>query len=117
MVLLTMAFLLNLSQINVLHKPPYQYPKDLSASNGRLRVGYVSSDFGNHPTSHLMQSVPGKHNPKNVEVNKDDFALVKGCNGILQSTWGDKVGERKTIFIKSCMLSGKIFYFVLSCRK
>ncbi|XP_071846759.1 UDP-N-acetylglucosamine--peptide N-acetylglucosaminyltransferase 110 kDa subunit-like isoform X1 [Apostichopus japonicus] len=57
-----------LEKINVLHKPPYQYPKDLSASNGRLRIGYVSSDFGNHPTSHLMQSVPGQHNPKNVEI-------------------------------------------------
>lgn len=27
----------------------------------RLRVGYVSSDFGNHPLSHLMQSVFGMH--------------------------------------------------------
>jgi protein O-GlcNAc transferase len=50
-----------------LHKGAYQFPKDLSASNGKLRVGYVSSDFGNHPTSHLMQSVPGKHSDK-VEV-------------------------------------------------
>ena len=55
-------------QINALHKPQYQYPKDLSASNGKLRIGYVSSDFGNHPTSHLMQSVPGKHNFDQVEV-------------------------------------------------
>ena len=55
------------SQINVLHKSPYQYPKDLVASGGKLRIGYVSSDFGNHPTSHLMQSVPGKHS-ENVEV-------------------------------------------------
>lgn len=54
-------------QINVLHKSPYQYPKDLVASGGKLRIGYVSSDFGNHPTSHLMQSVPGKHSEK-VEV-------------------------------------------------
>ena len=56
-------------QINVLHKPQYQYPKDLTASNGKLRIGYVSSDFGNHPTSHLMQSVPGKHNLDQVEVS------------------------------------------------
>ena len=28
----------------------------------------MSSDFGNHPTSHLMQSVPGSHNRKNVEI-------------------------------------------------
>lgn len=38
------------------------------ASGGRLRVGYVSSDFGNHPTSHLMQSIPGLHDTENVEV-------------------------------------------------
>nr|XP_034839789.1 UDP-N-acetylglucosamine--peptide N-acetylglucosaminyltransferase 110 kDa subunit-like isoform X3 [Maniola hyperantus] len=44
---------------------------------GRLRIGYVSSDFGNHPTSHLMQSIPGMHRRENVEVfcyslNPDD---------------------------------------------
>ncbi|KAH0520450.1 UDP-N-acetylglucosamine--peptide N-acetylglucosaminyltransferase 110 kDa subunit [Microtus ochrogaster] len=55
-------------EINVLHKPPYEHPKDLKLSDGRLRVGYVSSDFGNHPTSHLMQSIPGMHNPDKFEV-------------------------------------------------
>ena len=49
----------------MLHKPPYQHPTRLT---GRLRIGYVSSDFGNHPTSHLMQSIPGHHNKENVEV-------------------------------------------------
>lgn len=63
-----------LIQINVLHKPPYQHPKDLSASGGRLRVGYVSSDFGNHPTSHLMQSIPGMHDRKKVEVSEHFFS-------------------------------------------
>ncbi|XP_034297605.1 UDP-N-acetylglucosamine--peptide N-acetylglucosaminyltransferase 110 kDa subunit isoform X1 [Pantherophis guttatus] len=57
-----------LDKINVLHKPPYEHPKELKASEGRLRVGYVSSDFGNHPTSHLMQSIPGMHNPDKFEV-------------------------------------------------
>lgn len=57
-------------QINVLHKPLYEHPKDLKASDGRLRVGYVSSDFGNHPTSHLMQSIPGMHNPDKFEVRR-----------------------------------------------
>lgn len=55
-------------QINALHKPAYEHPKDLKSSGGRLRVGYVSSDFGNHPTSHLMQSIPGMHNPEKFEV-------------------------------------------------
>ncbi|XP_052793674.1 UDP-N-acetylglucosamine--peptide N-acetylglucosaminyltransferase 110 kDa subunit-like [Mya arenaria] len=57
-----------LEKINILHKPPYEHPKDLTASGGRLRIGYVSSDFGNHPTSHLMQSVPGLHDKDSVEI-------------------------------------------------
>lgn len=57
-----------MDKINVFHKAPYSYPKDLRASNGKLRIGYVSSDFGNHPTSHLMQSIPGVHNRNEVEV-------------------------------------------------
>ncbi|CAG8297162.1 unnamed protein product [Penicillium salamii] len=32
-----------------------------------LRVGYVSSDFNNHPLAHLMQSVFGLHNPSRVK--------------------------------------------------
>ncbi|BET00326.1 Tetratricopeptide repeat [Nesidiocoris tenuis] len=54
-----------LEKIHVLHRPPYKHPKELV---GRLKIGYVSSDFGNHPTSHLMQSVPGLHNKRNVDV-------------------------------------------------
>jgi predicted O-linked N-acetylglucosamine transferase (SPINDLY family) len=33
-----------------------------------LRVGYVSSDFNNHPLAHLMQSVFGLHNPHSVQA-------------------------------------------------
>lgn len=54
-----------LEKVQVLHKLPYKFPRDLQ---GRLRIGYVSSDFGNHPTSHLMQSVPGLHDRSTVEV-------------------------------------------------
>jgi len=45
---------------------PYSYPSGQLKT--RLRIGYVSSDFGNHPTSHLMQSIPGFHNRQDVEV-------------------------------------------------
>lgn len=45
----------------------YKYQTTLS-SNGRIRVGYVSSDFGDHPTSQLMQSIPKFHNRKTIEV-------------------------------------------------
>lgn len=72
-------------QVLLLHKAPYKYPKELTAppsaaagaeagggssggGNFRLRVGYVSSDFGNHPTSHLMQSIPGFHDRSRVEI-------------------------------------------------
>ncbi|XP_010247969.1 PREDICTED: probable UDP-N-acetylglucosamine--peptide N-acetylglucosaminyltransferase SEC [Nelumbo nucifera] len=48
------------------HSPPVPIKSD--GRNGRLRVGYVSSDFGNHPLSHLMGSVFGMHNRENVEV-------------------------------------------------
>lgn len=57
-----------LEKIHVLHKPPYKHAKDTSSSGGRLRIGYVSSDFGNHPTSHLMQSIPGLHDRDRVEI-------------------------------------------------
>lgn len=55
-------------KIQILHKLPYNHPKDLKSTGGRLRIGYVSSDFGNHPTSHLMQSIPGFHNRNVVEI-------------------------------------------------
>merc|ERR1711963_433279 len=56
-----------LEKIQVLHKPPYRFSPNL-APDGRIRIGYVSSDFGNHPTSHLMQSIPGVHNRGRVEI-------------------------------------------------
>lgn len=52
-------------QIHVLHKQPYKYPRTIGT---RLKIGYVSSDFGNHPTSHLMQSIPGLHEREKVEI-------------------------------------------------
>ncbi len=55
-------------QVSALDRAPYAYPKGLFASSGRLRVGYLSSDFCNHPTSHLMQSVPGFHRRAKVEI-------------------------------------------------
>lgn len=52
--------------------PPFNHPSAVPIKGGgrssRLRVGYVSSDFGNHPLSHLMGSVFGMHNRENVEV-------------------------------------------------
>lgn len=56
-----------LDKVALLHKQPYKHPTSLA--NGRLRIGYVSSDYGNHPTSHLMQSVPGLHDTSKIEVS------------------------------------------------
>uniref|UniRef100_A0A336MKK1 protein O-GlcNAc transferase n=1 Tax=Culicoides sonorensis TaxID=179676 RepID=A0A336MKK1_CULSO len=69
-----------LEKINVLHKPPYKFMREL---NGRLKIGYVSSDFGNHPTSHLMQSIPGLHDRSKVEIfcyalSPDDGTTFRG---------------------------------------
>ncbi|KAK2733900.1 hypothetical protein FQN55_003126 [Onygenales sp. PD_40] len=36
--------------------------------NPHLNIGYVSSDFNNHPLAHLMQSVFGLHNPSRVKA-------------------------------------------------
>lgn len=33
-----------------------------------LKVGYISSDFNNHPLAHLMQSVFGLHDPNRVQA-------------------------------------------------
>ncbi|KAE8720242.1 putative UDP-N-acetylglucosamine--peptide N-acetylglucosaminyltransferase SEC [Hibiscus syriacus] len=50
--------------------PPFNHPVPIPIKrddgNQRLKVGYVSSDFGNHPLSHLMGSVFGMHNRENV---------------------------------------------------
>ncbi|XP_024982517.1 probable UDP-N-acetylglucosamine--peptide N-acetylglucosaminyltransferase SEC [Cynara cardunculus var. scolymus] len=47
---------------------PLPLPIKVSGGNKRLKIGYVSSDFGNHPLSHLMGSVFGMHNRENIEV-------------------------------------------------
>ncbi|KAK9815277.1 hypothetical protein WJX72_000982 [[Myrmecia] bisecta] len=49
--------------------PKFPHPPAVRLAPGeRLRIGYVSSDFGNHPLSHLMGSVFGSHDRSRVEV-------------------------------------------------
>ncbi|XP_075990911.1 UDP-N-acetylglucosamine--peptide N-acetylglucosaminyltransferase 110 kDa subunit-like [Anticarsia gemmatalis] len=52
-------------KVNMLNKITFLHNKERKQ---RLRIGYVSSDFGNHPTSHLMQSIPGLHDRTKVEI-------------------------------------------------
>jgi protein O-GlcNAc transferase len=52
-----------------LRQPPLRHPPPRPLAPGeRLRVAYVSSDFANHPLSHLMASVFGMHDRRRVEV-------------------------------------------------
>jgi len=51
-----------------LNKKSFDYSQNFNVKNERLRIGYVSSDFCNHPTAHLMQSIPGLHDRKRVEI-------------------------------------------------
>ncbi|GMS89216.1 hypothetical protein PENTCL1PPCAC_11391, partial [Pristionchus entomophagus] len=59
-----------IDKVSQMKHAPFTYParSELGVSKCRLRIGYVSSDFGNHPTSHLMQSIPGFHDREKVEV-------------------------------------------------
>ena len=64
-------------QINVLHKPEFEHPNVQIDPNARLKVGYISSDFCNHPTSHLMQSIPRMHDRNQVEVRFLKLNLIQ----------------------------------------
>lgn len=46
------------------------------------RVGYVSSDLGNHPLSHLMQSVFGMHDRTRFEVRRRGRAVFFSRAGL-----------------------------------
>ncbi len=64
-----------------MHRHKYKFTDRHSLKPGeRLRIGYVSSDFGNHPTSHLMQSIPGMHNRNKVEVFCYALSASDGTN-------------------------------------
>ncbi|KAL8694964.1 MAG: hypothetical protein Q9218_000436 [Villophora microphyllina] len=47
---------------------PRQIYEPPSPPRPELNVGYVSSDFNNHPLAHLMQSVFGLHDPRRVKA-------------------------------------------------
>lgn len=47
---------------------PPPSPPAFGTPGGRLKIGYVSSDFNNHPLSHLMQSVFGFHDLSRYEI-------------------------------------------------
>ncbi|KAH8071879.1 protein N-acetylglucosaminyltransferase [Aureococcus anophagefferens] len=61
--------------------------------DGRLRLGYCSSDLGNHPLAHLMQSVFGMHDRSKFHVTC--FAL-SGHDG---SPWRRKIEAEVERFV------------------
>jgi protein O-GlcNAc transferase len=52
--------------VALLELPPFKFRAKPRES--RIKIGYVSSDLGNHPLSHLMQSVFGLHDRSAFEV-------------------------------------------------
>jgi len=55
------------------------------SSGSRIKIGYVSSDFGNHPVSHLMSSMFGLHNREQFEV------FCYALNNDDQSEWRSRI--------------------------
>lgn len=53
----------------------------------RLKIGYVSSDFGNHPLSHLIQSIFGIHDRVSFEI------YCYALNSPDGSTWRKKIED------------------------
>ncbi|CAN1765760.1 Probable UDP-N-acetylglucosamine--peptide N-acetylglucosaminyltransferase SEC [Linum perenne] len=79
------------------HPPPIPIKHD--HGNQRLRVGYVSSDFGNHPLSHLMGSVFGMHNQTNIEV----FCYALSAND--GTEWRQRIQSEAEHFIDVSTMS------------
>jgi protein O-GlcNAc transferase len=62
-------------------KPPTSYANDRSP-NRRLRIGYLSGDFFNHPAAHYVEPVLRCHDRENFDVHA--YSLI---------TWSDPVTE------------------------
>jgi len=70
--------------------PAFQYrPKK---PTDRIHIGYVSSDLGNHPLSHLMQSVFGMHDRSKVKITC--YALTPSDS----SVWRQKIESEVEAF-------------------
>ena len=60
--------------------PPFPHPPAQPLGPGqRLRIAYVSSDFGNHPLSHLMGTVFGGHDRSRVGLYFVSLTICKAC--------------------------------------
>jgi protein O-GlcNAc transferase len=72
------------------------FPKHIS--EGKIKIGYVSSDFGDHPLSHLMQSIFEMHDRTQFQV----FGFALSPNDL--SCYRDKITRGCDFFIDlSCV--------------
>ncbi|KAI9914899.1 hypothetical protein PsorP6_007576 [Peronosclerospora sorghi] len=85
---------LNVSLVDL---PPMPYKA--KGVSERLRIGYVSSDLGNHPLAHLMQSVFGMHDKSKFEV----FCYATSPDD--GSIWRKQIASSVENFIDICPLS------------
>mmetsp|Transcript_9022 Transcript_9022/g.9768 ORF Transcript_9022/g.9768 Transcript_9022/m.9768 type:complete len:755 (-) Transcript_9022:526-2790(-) len=51
------------------HDFQFHFPREKFGKKGKINIGYVSSDFGDHPLCHLMMSVFGFHNKERFNVS------------------------------------------------
>jgi predicted O-linked N-acetylglucosamine transferase (SPINDLY family) len=76
-------------------KPAYSHPQR-SRANDKLRIGYVSADYRNHPTAHLITQLFALHNRDEFEV----FAYSLGKND--ESIFRHKIEQNVDNFIDVC---------------
>ena len=62
--------------------PDFPFKYRLPKKGEKIRIGYVSSDFRNHPLGHLMMGVFGKHDRSRFHVVC--FSLNSGDNSIFR---------------------------------
>ncbi|KAG8054227.1 hypothetical protein GUJ93_ZPchr0001g30703 [Zizania palustris] len=92
--------------------PTFTHPSAVPTSNNgrtsRLRIGYVSSDFGNHPLSHLMGSVFGMHNQDIIEVFC--YALSRDDG----TEWRQRIRSEAEHFIDMSSMSSDVIAKVIN---
>ncbi|MFC1772581.1 tetratricopeptide repeat protein [Pseudomonadota bacterium] len=49
-------------------RPPMQRPQRTRHTNGKVRIGYIAGEFGDHPISHVMWDVFKQHNHDAFEI-------------------------------------------------
>ncbi|KAK3162826.1 hypothetical protein QOZ80_1BG0094300 [Eleusine coracana subsp. coracana] len=87
---------------------PARVPIKTNDKTSWLRIGYVSSDFGNHPLSHLMGSVFGMHKLDTVEVFC--YALSRDDG----TEWRQRIKAEAEHFIDVSMMSSDMIAKVIN---